>query len=264
MYGKDDLLKGFETLGINPLGTLMVHSSMKALGDVEGGAQTVLDALCEYMAQGLLLMPTHTWDRAFGEDDYTFDVLTSPSCCGILTNLLRKRDGAVRSLHPTHSIAALGKGAQEYVRGEETATTPCPPRGCWGRLNSENTQILFLGCSFARNTFIHSVEEAAEIPCRLSKARRVMHMRDIEGNLHTTQMCSHDQTNGDISRNYGKIIPVLSKLSIARTGKVCDGDCCVIDAARTFDAVMHMLSLCPHLFLDDSPIPAELFAGLSK
>ena len=38
---------------------------------------------------------------------------------GLLTNMFMKRPGVVRSLHPTHSIAAIGKGigiAQEANR----------------------------------------------------------------------------------------------------------------------------------------------------
>ena len=41
---------------IEPSDTIMMHSSMKAIGDVEGGADTVLDALSEYLAEGLLVL----------------------------------------------------------------------------------------------------------------------------------------------------------------------------------------------------------------
>lgn len=60
MYNKQDLLKHLKELGINGNGTLLVHSSMKSIGQVEGGADTVLDALSEYMKNGLLVFPTHT------------------------------------------------------------------------------------------------------------------------------------------------------------------------------------------------------------
>ena len=44
MYTKKDLIKSFKKIGIDPEGTLLVHSSMKAVGEVEGRADTVIDA----------------------------------------------------------------------------------------------------------------------------------------------------------------------------------------------------------------------------
>lgn len=44
-YNKKDLMQDLERLKINKKGTLLVHSSMKSIGEVEGGADTVLDAL---------------------------------------------------------------------------------------------------------------------------------------------------------------------------------------------------------------------------
>jgi aminoglycoside 3-N-acetyltransferase len=55
MYNKQELLNHLKELGINENGTLLVHSSMKSIGQVEGGADTVLDALSEYMKNGLLV-----------------------------------------------------------------------------------------------------------------------------------------------------------------------------------------------------------------
>jgi len=62
MYSKEDLLMQLRRMPISENDTVMVHSSMKAIGDVMGGANTVLDLLVEYFEPGLLLVPTHTWD----------------------------------------------------------------------------------------------------------------------------------------------------------------------------------------------------------
>jgi aminoglycoside 3-N-acetyltransferase len=61
MYKEQDLVKHLKELGINENGTLLVHSSMKSIGNVEGGGDTVLDALSEYMKNGFLVLPTHTY-----------------------------------------------------------------------------------------------------------------------------------------------------------------------------------------------------------
>lgn len=99
MYKKEDLLRQLEDMKIDRNGTLLIHSSMKSIGPVEGGADTVLDVFSEYMKDGLLVLPTHTWSY-INADNPKFYVDKSPSCVGILTELFRKRPGVVRSLIP--------------------------------------------------------------------------------------------------------------------------------------------------------------------
>lgn len=154
-------------MGIQPDDSIMVHASMKSIGNVEGGADTVLDAWMEYLSDGLFMMPTHTWAQ-MGPDCRIFDPQNMSSCVGLLTNLFRIRPGVVRSLHPTHSIAAYGKKAKEYIAGEETVDTPCSPEGCWGRLENIGAKILLIGVGHERNTFIHAVEESMNVPERLT------------------------------------------------------------------------------------------------
>ena len=96
MFTKEELKEQIAALGIQPTDTLLIHSSMKAVGEVEGGADTVLDAFSEYLKEGLLILPTHTWAQMNSEYN-VFDVVNEPSCVGILTELFRKRPGVVRS-----------------------------------------------------------------------------------------------------------------------------------------------------------------------
>ena len=60
-YTKQDLQQDLAAMGLTGTETILIHSSMKSIGAVEGGADTVLDALMEFFAEGLLLLPTHTW-----------------------------------------------------------------------------------------------------------------------------------------------------------------------------------------------------------
>ena len=115
-YTKAELKRDLAAMGLTGNETILIHSSMKSIGPVEGGADTVLDALMEFFAEGLLLLPTHTW-RFINEENRVFDVRRNPCCVGILPELFRKRPGVVRSLHPTHSMAAYGKSAAAYIEG---------------------------------------------------------------------------------------------------------------------------------------------------
>lgn len=140
---------------------------MKAIGEVEGRADAVLDVWMDYFKNGLLLLPTHTW-KTVNDDNPVYNPLETPSCVGILTNMFLKREGVIRSLHPTHSMAGYGKDAARYLSGEEYNNTPCTPGGCYDRLKEVKGKILLVGVGHERNTYIHSVEEVLNVPNRLS------------------------------------------------------------------------------------------------
>lgn len=67
MYTKENLKQQLHSMKLTGKETILIHSSMKAIGEVEGGADTVLDAWMEYFADGLLLLPTHTWANVNAE-----------------------------------------------------------------------------------------------------------------------------------------------------------------------------------------------------
>src|SRR5699024_10951108 len=114
-------------MNIDSEGTIIVHSSMKSIGEVDGGADTVLEAFCEFMREGLLIFPTHTWAHINVEQAkfYVEQTLTNN---GILTKLISNHPNVTRSLHPTKSIPALEERAEECVAGDEQRETPIAAR----------------------------------------------------------------------------------------------------------------------------------------
>ncbi|WP_418587345.1 AAC(3) family N-acetyltransferase [Gemmiger sp.] len=56
-YTRSDLLQDLAAMGLTGQETILIHSSMRSIGAVEGGADTVLDALTAFFANGLLLLP---------------------------------------------------------------------------------------------------------------------------------------------------------------------------------------------------------------
>ncbi len=259
MYTKQDILNDLINIGIKPTDTLLVHSSMKSVGEVEGGADTVLDAFIDYMKDdGLLIFPTHTWEQI--NDEYNiFNPMTEPSCVGILTNLFMKRPGAVRSLHPTHSVAAIGKDAAEYTSGEENFDTPCSRNGCWGKLYDRKAKILFLGCSLKKNTFIHGVEEWNRIPNRLMEKQRQLKILTPDGRIIDRPFHSHYFPGGDVSQNYDKMLPPFLHYGITKKGKIGDAECYLCDAVGMADLTSDYLKRNPKLFEDGEPIPKDWY-----
>lgn len=258
MYTKEQLMGDLAALAIDPRGTLLVHSSMKAIGPVAGGADTVLDALSAYMAQGLLVLPTHTW-RQMNASYTVMDVRKEPSCVGILPTLFMRRPGVVRSLHPTHSVAALGKEAGAYIAGEENSRTPCARAGCWGKLLDRGAQILFLGCSLKCNTFLHGVEEWNGIPLRLSPTLQEFTVIDAHGQRHATPQYRHDDSASGVepSQFYDKMEPLFRKGGAIRYGAFGDARCILGDAVKMDQITSAQLQKNPRLFDNGDPIMEE-------
>jgi len=114
-YTEQRLRRDLEALGVRSGRVLLVHSSLSSLGVVSGGAATVIDALRALLGpEGTLVMPSHTWDRP-GRGDFAFDIGKTPSCVGAISEKFRTMPGAIRSLHPTHSVVALGPKAGSSI-----------------------------------------------------------------------------------------------------------------------------------------------------
>lgn len=254
MYKKETLLKQVKELGIKPEDTLLIHSSMKAIGDVEGGADTVLDVFSEYLEEGLLVLPTHTWKQM--NDEYPlFNPKTESSCVGILTELFRQREGVLRSLHPTHSLAAKGRDAESFIAGEERFNTPCNRQGCYGKLYDRKAKILLLGCGFNRNTFLHGVEEWLDVPMRLEDFYKNLSIVMPDGSILERPVYPHHKPNGiNVAERFHKMEEVLAKKGIIQRGKFGDADCILCDAAPMADLVTEYLKKEPDMFGNDIPL----------
>ena len=260
MYTKGDLIRDLKTLTIDPKGTLMVHSSYKAIGDVAGRADTVLDALMEYMKDGLLVMPTHTW-RDINAKNPVFSVLDTPSHVGIMTELFRKRKGVYRSAHPTHSVAAYGKDAQAFTTGDETFDTPCARGSAWGKLLDRQAQILLIGVDLRRNTYIHGIEEWLNIPGRLYNYHEPLKSILPDGTV--VNVPSRRHCGGNYSEYYWKVEEVLLNRKAMWIGRFGDAESRVCDAKKTYVVLAEMLKDLPDLF-SNSPLTPEQIQYYSK
>lgn len=259
MYTKEDLKQHLQQMGLTGTETIMIHSSMKAIGEVEGGADTVIDALMEYFQKGLLLLPTHTW-KQMSEEYCVFDPQTEPACVGIIPNLFMKREGVVRSLHPTHSIAAFGVRAAQYIQGEEAVMTPCAPNGCWGRLLEEEAKILLIGVTHTRNTFIHGIEEMWDVPQRLTAQPVLFQIKMPDGSLKPAPVHRHYNPYTDhISEEYDKMLDGYFRTEAARKVQFGNAPCILCDAQRLYEVTGRILKQELNCFIDRNHIPEEWY-----
>lgn len=159
------LVKGFRDAGIEQGDSILVHSSLSSLGWVDGGAETVVDALIQSVTDsGTVLFPTLTGRPEDGPDHPpTFDVRHTIPWTGHIPNTARQRPNAIRSLHPTHSVAAIGMFAEWFTAGHEFVRTPCGHGSPYGKLADVGGKIVLIGVTQCANTSFHHAEELAGV-----------------------------------------------------------------------------------------------------
>jgi len=159
---RDTLSASFTAAGVRPGGVLLVHSSLRACGPVPGGADTVIDALLDAIGpEGTLVIPTLSYLFTTREEP-RFDVRTTPTNLGAIPAAALRRSGALRSLHPTHSCAALGPRAAAVTGSHDRDDTPVGPNSPFAHVRSLGGQVAFLGCGTRCNTSVHGVEEQCD------------------------------------------------------------------------------------------------------
>jgi len=160
---KDRLIIDLKSMGINNGDILMVHSSLSSMGYVDGGPGTIVDSLFDIVGDtGTILMPVYPifgdwWE--FIQSDPIFDPLNSPSSLGKITDTFWRYPGVKRSLHPTHSVAAIGPSAEYLISDHEKSITPCGNPSPFLKLIELKGRILHLGSPFWSTSSFHVVED---------------------------------------------------------------------------------------------------------
>ncbi|OGO39325.1 MAG: hypothetical protein A2W35_17890 [Chloroflexi bacterium RBG_16_57_11] len=173
MIGYSDLASAFRELDIPPVAPSMVHASLSAFGPVEGGAQTVVEAILEVFPT--VLMPTFTYktmvvpdigppDNGLAYGTYAdanrqahFFQSNMPvdRLIGMIPEMFRLYPRAHRSLHPILSFA--GVNADRYL-DSQTISEPLAP---FRLLVNEKAWVLLLGVDHTVNTSLHYAEKLA-------------------------------------------------------------------------------------------------------
>lgn len=175
---KSRIISDLRQLGVAAGQCIMLHVSVKAIGEIVGGPDVVLDALLEVLTPSGTLMMGVGWE----DDPYTmadwpdekrqaylaecppFDPLTSRANrqWSILCEYIRTRSGAHRSSHPGHSFVAIGAKAKWLVEPHPLlygfgAGTPL------ARFVEAGGSVLMLGAPLCTATLLHHAECLANI-----------------------------------------------------------------------------------------------------
>lgn len=242
---KSQLVTNLHQLGLESGMNLMVHSSLSQIGYPIGGANMVVEALLEVIGdQGTLMMPSFNHRSA-----EIFNPMTTPTINGAIPEAMWRRMEAVRSLHPTHAVTAIGPKAAEYCEGHLEI-------GIWaedspiGRLIHGGGYILSLGVTHESSTAYHVAEVSMPCGCidPFGNIDRVVTsdgtVAEVKGLAFRAGVCPVSPAELDTA---------LNNLGLQRLGKVGKADAALVKASDLWEIRrQHLKDACPNCTIQPS------------
>ncbi|HEV2704571.1 MAG TPA: AAC(3) family N-acetyltransferase [Pyrinomonadaceae bacterium] len=204
-------------LGLADGDTVYVHSSVDQL-NLGFPFYRVLPLIQNVIGErGTVLFPTYPNRGRMSSHEYlargeVFDVRRTPSYTGLLTEFARRQRGAVRSLHPTKSVCAIGASAEELTREHHLSPYPYDVRSPYRKLVDFRAKIIGLGVWTTYLSFVYTLDDALkENPPVRTYAPELFAAPciDREGRRVVVETYAHDMSHvvHDIPRYVRKYIP---------------------------------------------------------
>jgi aminoglycoside 3-N-acetyltransferase len=195
MHSRQSLADDFRRLGVRPGDTVMLHASVRAVGEIAGGPDQIHLALKDALTDaGTLMMYascpayydeigrghlTPAQERELLEKLPAFDPLTARAQRenGALVELLRTYPGSLVNHHVARFVV-WGRHADDLI-----ATQPWDfafgAGSALERFVQRDGRILLLGCDHDAVTFLHYAEHIVDIPDK--RIARFLVPVDIDG-----------------------------------------------------------------------------------
>jgi aminoglycoside 3-N-acetyltransferase len=157
-----DILAG--DLGLAAGDMVYVHSGMDGL-NLDFPFYRVLSLIQQVIGRdGTVVFPTYPNHRMSSYEyllqGKVFDVRRTPSYTGILTEFARRQRQAVRSLHPTKSVCAIGPAARDLIATHQLSPYPYDTGSPYYKLIAGGGRIIGLGASTNYISFGYCVDDA--------------------------------------------------------------------------------------------------------
>ena len=256
IISKDIILSDLVKLGIMDGDCILLHSSLKSIGYVEGGANTVIDALIERISSlGTLVVPTYpllgTMLNTCLRKDYIFDLSKPSTTIGVIPSVFLTYKNTISSIHPTHSMSAFGKNAKFVTESHHIGNETYGKNSPWAKIIELNGKILGIGISLAWHTIYHYVEDimgeefpikvkleqSYKIKCKTTKSDFInVEVKPLDPVVAKTRI----EKNPFILKYFSEIYENLDLIKYGRIGKAQSW---VVHAKKFCDVLIQLANL---------------------
>jgi len=249
---QNDIEEAMRKIGVRAGDCILVHSSLSSMGFVEGGADTVIDALLGVLGKnGTLVMPTFCQKEKERRFD-TWDIERSLSDVGKITEIFRLRPGSIRSNHATHSVAAEGRLACAITEGHVHAWGRPGPWGdaamgigsSWQMLYELNAEIILIGVDFHVNSMVHLIEHhiTERALSGLEDVRRFGLISRLHGWNKPGVWAGFDRM---------KLQNILDEMGLLSHGRCGNAPLLMVRAGSMVDTAIELMERAPREWFDD-------------
>lgn len=249
MFTKADILKDIINIGVRKGDILHLKVSMRAIGKVEGGADTLLDVLLEVVGEkgtivsdafvNVYALPLSEEDAKKISDDMT------QSYAGVFANKMIKHPKAFRSKHPIQKFSAIGAKAEEYCKKHNDKT------GGYALLDymiDDDAKNLTIGGAVAGVGTTHVAIE------RLGFKRKIINKGiNYKANNGEVKFAKVDW-NGGCGDGFKNFIPLYyEKGGIIKSGKIGNSEAILTSMKKTLNIEMETMRENNNFFFCNDP-----------
>jgi aminoglycoside 3-N-acetyltransferase len=248
------LVAHLRALGIHEGADLVVHSRLISFGLIEGGVGTVYRALREVVgAKATIAVPTYTLSIAGAQgESRVYDVERTPSeGVGVFSEFVRTMPGAIRSICPIHSHAAVGPKA--HILDRPDGSCSFGPGSDFEQFLAEEFSTLYLGCAFEEAaTFTFHVEAAfGKMPYReWVILKRVVSRGDVKDKINCRY---YRRSSLTVQERLGVVEQVLHHAKVMTTVRCMFGASHFVRLSDYYDRLLAVLRDDPKALLASSP-----------
>jgi aminoglycoside 3-N-acetyltransferase len=264
MWNEERLVEDLWELGLPEGAHVLGHVSLRAIGPIEGGAETLLRAFRRVLGPtGTLLVPTFTPQftdpaESEGAPDSAeeveklraaipvFDAETTPAArlaVGVFPEIARQQPDAHRSSHPVASFTAIGERA-DFLTADAPFHYPLGTDSPLARLHQVNGWVLLIGVGQEVNSSLHLAEVWANV-AYVHRSARVKTGADRWTTMQGSPECSE---------GFPKIEPLLRQARILRRGYVGNAPAQLMRQRELVSMAVAMLQGSGEALLCDDPL----------
>ena len=261
-YTKEQIKEQLKALDIPRGAAVIAHTSLRCVGEIEGGGEGLFDLLREHILSlgAVLCIPTHTWHR-FADGAITLDLTKKDTCLGAFSEIALSK-GGTRTENPTHSMALFG--AREKVdalaESEKNIDFPTAKTGAYAALVNGG-YVLLIGVDHSKNTFLHAADEILGAVNRHEKDRYNVGIKYPTGEVKMREWHMFDESRGDLSHLFPKLETAFRYHGCIKDGFIGDAPAQLCDAGEMLNVLRLIYERAGNYdpLSDDYPISPKLF-----
>ena len=251
-----EISEAIRAVGVSHGEVVMIHSDISRIGWPRNAQsrdqvpRSYLDAVWAVLGEeGTIVVLACT--ESYGREGRPYDHQASPSEQGVLSEYLRTRPHALRSLHPLFSVAAIGSRA-EQICSAGIAPTVFGYNSPFQRMMDLDARVVCMGVDLLAMTFVHHVEQAFGVPYGYTKEWSVPVLYDGKP-LDRRFFAFVRYLNSGIEYDFSRLRDDLVNQGLARTTRLGYGRVWGVRMRDVYQVGMARLSEDPFYFLAGPP-----------